>query len=60
MTYEIAYSRTYEWNLDDIQLSPKLQLELEKIMQAFRQRGCLVGSEFESHELILDRDTQLE
>ena len=60
MTYEIAYSRTYEWNLDDIQLSPKLQLELEKIMQAFRQRGCLVGSEFESHELILDEYAQVE
>ncbi len=60
MTYEIAYSRTYEWNLDDIQLSPKLQLELEKIMQAFRQRGCLVGSEFESHELTLNRYAQLE
>ena len=60
MTYEIAYSRRYERHLDDIQLSPKLQLEFDKIMQAFRQRGCLVGSEFESHELILDRDTQLE
>lgn len=60
MTYEIAYSRTYEWSLDDIQLSPKLQLEFEKIMQAFRQRGCLVGSEFESHELILDKYAQLE
>ena len=60
MTYEIAYSRTYERHLDYIQLSPKLQLEFDKIMQAFRQRGCLVGSEFESHELVLDRDTQLE
>ena len=60
MTDEISYSRTEEWNLDDIQLSPKLQLELEKIMQAFRQRGCLVGSEFESHELILDEYAQVE
>lgn len=60
MTYEIAYSRRYERHLDDIQLSPKLQLEFEKIMQAFRQRGCLVGSEFESHELILDKYAQLE
>lgn len=60
MTYEVVYSRTYKRDLGYIQLSPKLQLELDKIMQAFRQRGCLVGSEFESHELILDRDTQLE
>ena len=60
MTYEIAYSSTYEWNLDDIQLSPKLQLEFDKIMQAFRQRGCLVGSEFESHELVLDKYAQRE
>ena len=60
MTYEIAYSSTYEWSLDDIQLSPKLQLEFDKIMQAFRQRGCLVGSEFESHELVLDKYAQRE
>ena len=60
MTYEIAYSRTYERHLDYIQLSPKLQLEFDKIMQAFRQRGCLVGSEFESHELVLDKYAQRE
>ena len=60
MTYEIAYSRRYERHLDYIQLSPKLQLEFDKIMQAFRQRGCLVGSEFESHELVLDKYAQRE
>ena len=60
MTYEIAYSSTYEWSLGYIQLSPKLQLEFDKIMQAFRQRGCLVGSEFESHELVLGEYAQVE